>query len=582
MAKALNITLAQINPTVGDLPANTDKIIACWESVPAKNDLIVFPELAVCGYPPEDLVLRPDFHIHIEEQIERVLAASLKLKGAGLVGAPWFMDGYLYNAALLIENGQILEVIRKHNLPNYGVFDELRTFMWGPSPVPFKFRDVRLGVMICEDMWAPAVADFYAQHQVDLLICINASPYEEAKLGQRREKAQYAAAQCFAPLLYVNQVGGQDEVVFDGASFYMNRQGKINFIAEDFQEVIYSFTEEFEHDYAQPIKLPGDFFKPKTPGEKIAAKSNIVEFAPKTQPAGTHDPEARFITHPSVLTPQTYRALQTGLQDYVRKNGFTGVILGLSGGIDSALSAVIAADALGAANVMGVMMPSRFTSPESLADAGRLAINLGIQYESFSIEDPFQSLETLLGLHGLAHENTQSRLRGLMLMALSNTNGQLVLSTGNKSEMAVGYATLYGDMNGGFNVLKDVYKTKVYELARWRNTQGAVIPARILEKVPTAELREHQTDQDSLPPYDELDEILIYMIEHDAAPAEIIAAGYARETVMKVWGLLHRAEYKRRQSCPGVKITARAFGRDRRYPITQAFAKFIENQNIKR
>jgi NAD+ synthase len=530
MAAPLSLTLAQLNPVVGDLAYNRDKILAAWKE--SKADLVVFPELVVCGYPPEDLVLKPLFLKKVEEIIAEICEASKKFKAAAVVTMPWVIDGKKYNALHVIEGGKILYTQAKHLLPNYGVFDEQRVFAAGPLPKPFTFRGHKLGLLICEDLWFPDVASHLKQHGAEILISPNGSPYEVTKDETRVDIVRARAKETGLPIVYVNQVGGQDELVFDGASFIVDQNGAVIFQAKEFAEGIYD----------------------------VVLDGSALNMAPHAPPE-----------------EELYGALVLGLKDYIAKNNFPGVLLGLSGGIDSGISAVIAADALGAENVHCVMMPSRFTSQDSLDDAAALAKNLGCPYEIISIEKPMAAFEHIIPkLSGVAHENSQSRIRGLILMALSNASGKMVLSTGNKSEMAVGYATLYGDMNGGYNVLKDLYKMQVYALSKWRNAQDNVIPNRILTKVPTAELRENQTDQDSLPPYEVLDDILECLIEHEMAPAEIAKRGHDIATVNKVWKMLDRAEYKRRQAPPGVKITSRAFGRDRRYPITNGFVKHIE------
>jgi NAD+ synthase len=534
MAQPLTLTLAQINPIVGDVDYNRDKIIACWKNSTA--DLVVFPELVASGYPLEDLVLKPLFLDKIEETIKELCAASKNFGAAAIITAPLLIEGKIYNGLHLIENGRILHTQTKHHLPNYGVFDEKRVFSSGPLPSPIDFRGYRLGLLICEDLWFEDVAAHLKKQEAEILIAPHGSPFEINKHTRRLEIARARASETNLPILFVNQIGGQDELVFDGASFVMDGQGNIVLQMACFEEDI------------KPLSLPLRSF-PLSEGRGIK---------------GEGDPLKKI-----------YSALSLGLKDYVIKNNFSGVLLGLSGGIDSAITAVIAADVLGSQNVHCVMLPSRFTGQESLDDAAALAQNLGCPYEIISIEEPFKALENLIDLQGLAHENSQSRLRGLILMALSNASGKMLLSTGNKSEMAVGYATLYGDMNGGFNVLKDIYKTQVYALSKWRNAQGSVIPERIITKIPTAELRENQTDQDSLPPYDVLDDILECLIEGEMSVDEILKRGHDKAVILKVWRMLDRAEYKRRQSCPGVKITTRAFGRDRRYPITNNFLKNI-------
>lgn len=553
---SLRIGIAQINPTLGDLHGNADKIIRAWTHFEGRADLIVFPEMVTCGYPPEDLVLKPVFIDEIEKQVAKLIQHSATSKAAAVISTPWRINGERYNAILLIAEGKILATVPKHELPNYGVFDERRLFSSGPLPYPVKFRGVMLGLMTCEDMWFKRAACNLQDHGADILIVPNGSPFSQRHLSRRLLQARNRARETGLPLVYVNQVGGQDELVFDGSSFALNAKG----------EKVYqgaSFTEAFD-------LLGPEVWSKK--GEDLSALSDD--------------------TLPASGPGEVYRALMLGLRDYIGKNGFPGVLLGLSGGIDSALTAVIAADALGPERVRCVMMPSRYTARESLDDAAALASALGIKLDEISIEQPFAAFNELLGpffdakTPSITYENIQPRIRGLILMALSNATGAMVLSTGNKSEMAVGYATLYGDMCGGFNVLKDLYKMEVYALSRWRNAhvppealdQAALnpIPENILTRPPTAELKDNQTDQDTLPPYAELDAILEGLIERELGVDDLVKAGYARETVLKVWRMLDRAEYKRRQAPPGVKITSRAFGRDRRYPITNQFLNIIE------
>lgn len=511
----LKIALAQLNFTVGDLAGNKAKILGALRQAGAV-DLVVFSEMCVTGYPPEDLVLKPAFQ-QDSMRVVKEIAAEAKGLPALLIGSIWAEEGRLYNAALLISEGRILHKQFKHKLPNEGVFDELRVFTPGALPQPFAFRGKKLGILVCEDMWHEDALEHLAG--ADVLLSLNSSPFESAKPMQRQERAAAAVKKTGAPLYYVNQVGGQDEIVFDGASFLMDANGKR----------VWEFPAWAEHV-----------------GEK-------AEHTPRSE---YHD---------------IYQALVVGLRDYVHKNGFPGVLLGLSGGVDSALVAAIAADALGAEKVRAVMLPSRFTSKDSLEDAAECAKLLGISYETIPIGPAHELLQGQLKLSGLAEENVQSRIRGIMLMGLSNQTGWMVVSTGNKSEMSMGYATLYGDMCGGYAPLKDVYKTAVYALCHWRNGQGSVIPERIITKAPTAELRENQTDQDSLPPYPVLDGILKYLIEEERSVPEIVGQGFEEATVRRVEKLLKNAEYKRRQAPPGVKITRKAFGRDRRYPITNKY-----------
>ncbi len=536
MTQDLTFTLAQINPTVGDISGNGEKILKIWSS--ASSDLVIFGELALSGYPLEDLVLKPSFVKHVHGYVQELVKQSESFKPAALIGCPWMINGQIRNALLLIEHGEIIHIQAKHHLPSYGVFDEDRVFKAGNLPEPVMFHGASLGLMICEDMWHPNVARHLAWQGAEILIVANASPFELAKDKTRYHYAKARAKETNLPLIYVNLVGGQDELVFDGRSFVMDAQGDIAHVLEGFKEDI--------RDYAHKAKGTSGFLNDDDEdGEDINLRSENWN---------------------------VYNALSLGIGDYVDKNKFKGVLIGLSGGIDSALAAVLAVDALGADRVHCVMMPSPFTSQDSLDDAAALVENLGCAYQIISIEDAMTAFEkTLPDLKDTAHENMQSRIRGLILMALSNSTGYMVLTTGNKSEMAVGYATLYGDMCGGFNALKDVYKTQVYELCRWRNERGAIIPERILTKAPSAELKDNQTDQDSLPDYAVLDAILEYMIEHEFSVDDIVAKNHDPDITLRVWNMLQAAEYKRFQSAPGTKITTRAFGRDRRYPMTNGF-----------
>ena len=553
MTHPLHITLAQFNPVVGNLPYNLERISKIIAAAPAATDLIVFPEMAICGYPPEDLVLKPAFMDRVEKSVRKLARESKNFSAHLIVGSPWRSRGKIFNTAHLIGDGKIIATRKKRHLPNYGVFDEQRLFSSGPLPAPVDFKGHKLGLMICEDMWHPDVAAHLKQKGADILIVLNASPYEVAKNEQRLERARTRVSETNLPLLYINQCGGQDELVFDGASFVLNEGGQMVLQAEEFVEDIHHTVWE---------KAPA--------GPWLCLTDKILL---------THQaPEA------------IYQAIMIGLRDYVTKNGFPGVIIGLSGGIDSALTAAIAVDALGHDAVHGVMMPSIYTSNESLEDAAALSKNLNIHCDTIPITNGVTAFEEALAPHftpqtpGTTHENIQPRCRGIILMALSNANGRLVLSTGNKSELAVGYATLYGDMCGGFNVLKDIYKVQVYELARWRNAHRPdhglgpaemVIPERSITRAPTAELKPDQTDQDSLPPYETLDDILQCLIEHEMNIEDIAARGHDAALVKKVWRMVDAAEYKRRQAPPGVKITARAFGRDRRYPITNGFTGLV-------
>ena len=555
LSDQLTMALAQTDPTVGGLEGNRRLIEAAWkDAARAGCDLVVASELVVSGYPPEDLVLKPSFLDAVEHTVT-ALARATAQGPALLLGAPWRVEGQAYNAALLLDGGAVAAVSLKHALPNYGVFDEARVFSAGPMPEPIPFRGHRLGVLICEDMWKDGPAQALAAAGAEILVVINGSPFETDKSGERLQLARARVAKTGLALVYVNQVGGQDELVFDGASFVLDSDGSECLrLAE--------FVPEFD-----VLKL-------------AAADGKLVPGKGTCRPL-LEDNAA------------IYQALMLGLRDYVNKNGFPGVLIGLSGGVDSALSAAIAADALGPERVHCVMMPSPYTSRESLDDAAAMAMNMGMRLDTISIEPAMTAFDAMLkdSFAGRApdttEENIQARARGITLMALSNKFGHMVLSTGNKSEMSVGYSTLYGDLCGGYSVLKDVYKTSVFALSRWRNANmavdalgpaGAVIPENIMTRAPSAELRPDQKDQDSLPPYEVLDDILAALIEGEMAIADIIARGHDGETVTRVWRMLNIAEYKRRQAPPGVKITRRSFGRDRRYPITNAFSGLMPEQ----
>src|SRR5487761_1510469 len=549
MVDSLVISVAQLDPTVGDIAGNLAKLHrALAEARGQGADLVVASELYVAGYPPEDLILKPAFVAACQAAVAN-FARETAGAPAVLVGTPWRQDGKLYNAAALLADGKIAALRFKHDLPNYGVFDEKRVFASGPPPGPIPFKGVRLGVMVCEDMWYPDVAETLQESGAEILIVINGSPFETDKLGEGGSLAVTRIKESGLPLLYVNQGGGQDELVFDGASFAL--------------------------DAACALKLQAPCWR-----------EALILSEWRRQADGRWTVEPGVLTPPSEGIEAIYHALVLGLRDYVWKNRFPGVVLGLSGGIDSALTAALAVDALGADRVHCVMMPSPYTSRDSLEDATEVATLLGCELRSIEITPVMKAYDKTLAdsfagrAPDTAEENIQARARGITLMALSNKFGWMVLSTGNKSEMSVGYATLYGDMCGGFSVLKDVYKMTVYALCHWRNANrpddflgpaGRVMPERVLTKAPTAELKANQTDQDTLPPYAILDGILECLIEHEMTVADIVKRGYAEDTVRKGWAMVARAEYKRRQAPPGVKITRRAFGRDRRYPITNAF-----------
>ncbi|MBS3961102.1 MAG: NAD+ synthase [Sandarakinorhabdus sp.] len=544
MADKLRIAAAQLNPAMGDLRANADAMLRARAAVP-KADLVVTPELSLIGYPPEDLVLKPALVAAAEEQVARMAAVTADGGPALLVGTIHRDAAGLHNGHMLLADGQVAGVALKHQLPNYGVFDEKRVFAAGPLPEPVGFRGVRLGIPICEDMWTAPVCGHLKERGAELLLVPNGSPYELGKEYQRLVLARARAAETGLALLYVNRSGGQDELVFDGASFAVNPDGELMARLPDWDEALVCI------DW-----IRGEGFQQGT-------KST-----------------------PDIDDEEIYHAMLVGLRDYVGRNRFPGVVLGLSGGIDSALSAAVAVDALGADRVWCVMLPSRFTSRESLEDAAACARLMGCRLDSISIEPAVGALAGMMAPalagrpSGLAGENAQSRLRMVALMGLSNTFGHMLLTTGNKSEMSVGYATIYGDMAGGYNVLKDIYKTTVFRLSRWRNgnrprlglgPSGPVMPDRVITRPPTAELRENQRDDDSLPPYDILDPILHGLVEEELSAADIAGRGHDPEVVARIERLLYLAEYKRRQAPPGVKIGRRNFGRDRRYPITNAF-----------
>jgi NAD+ synthase len=548
------ITLAQLNPTVGDVEGNAAKARTARARAAADGaDLVVLPELFITGYPPEDLVLKPAFQAACRSAIETLARETADGGPAMLIGSPWVEEGKLYNACALLDGGRVSALRFKANLPNYGVFDEKRLFARGPASGPVTVRGVRIGVPICEDIWLEESEDYenvvecLAETGAEILVVPNGSPYARDKTDVRLSIAVARVTESGLPLMYLNQVGGQDELVFDGASFALNADLSVAAQLPDFAESI--TTLRWSRDNGTWRCSGG--IAPLLEGDKA-----------------------------------DYAACVLGLRDYVRKNGFPGVLLGISGGIDSALCASMAVDALGKDAVRGVMLPFRFTAQVSIDDAAKLADNLGIRYEVLPIADAVDGFEKILSgtFKGLARditeENLQARARGTLLMALSNKTGAMVVTTGNKSEMSVGYATLYGDMNGGFNPIKDLYKSEVFRLSSLRNSwkpegalgpSGEVIPLRIITRPPTAELRENQTDQDSLPPYDILDAILERLVEREEPLASIIAAGFDPDVVTRVDRLLNIAEYKRRQAAPGVKVTSRNFGRDRRYPITNRF-----------
>jgi NAD+ synthase len=551
MTDRLTIALAQLNPVVGDIAGNAARIQHVLDQV-SHADIVLFSELALSGYPPEDLVLKPFFQDKIEAAVRELAEATGKGSPPMLLPTPWKVEGVLYNAVLLLDGGRIVTYRLKHDLPNYGVFDEKRVFQAGPMPGPINFHGVRLGVPICEDIWTPDVVECLEESGAEILLVPNGSPYERDKVDHRLSHTVARVTESGLPLVYLNQVGGQDELVFDGASFVLNADCEMALQLPSWEEAV--VVTEWEKSES---------------GWRCATGECVA---------------------PSVNLASVYHAMVLGLRDYVNKNGFPGVLLGMSGGIDSALSAAVAVDALGADRVRCVMMPSPYTSQDSLDDAAEAAQLMGIQYDVISIEPAMRAfsemLQPLFEGHeaDVTEENIQARSRGLLLMSISNKFGSMLLTTGNKSEMAVGYATLYGDMSGGYSVLKDVYKTDVFKLCTLRNQnraagflgpEGRLIPERIITKPPSAELKPDQTDQDTLPPYDTLDDILGCLIEGEMGVDDIAKRGHAPETVQRVWNMLDGAEYKRRQAPPGVKITSRAFGRDRRYPITNSFRKIL-------
>ena len=549
-ANRLVIALAQIPAIVGDIAGNRDRLKkARAEAAAFGADLVLAPELYLSGYPPEDLVLKPAFQEACRAACEELARETADGGPAVLVGLPWVEDGKLHNAMALLANGRIEAVRFKVDLPNYGVFDEKRVFAPGPSPGPIVFKGVRIGVPICEDIWGPDPVECILETGGEILLVPNASPYERDKLAIRESVAVSRVVESGLPLIYLNLVGGQDELVFEGASFALNA------------------------DRSLAVQLPA--FRPmvaRTVWERGEKGWRCVEGPRETVEEGDE---------------ADYSACVMGLRDYVDNNRFPGVVLGLSGGVDSALCAAMAVDALGSARVHAVMLPYRFTSNESLSDAAACAKALGLRYDIVPIAEPVEGVEHALSQYVRRQARATSPKRtsraapaALILMAISNKTGAMVVTTGNKSEMSVGYATLYGDMNGGFNPIKDLYKMEVFRLSalrnRWRpagalGPDGEVIPENILVKPPSAELRENQKDEDSLPPYPVLDAILHRLVEKEMRLADIIAEGFDADTVRRVEKLLYLAEYKRRQSAPGVKVGPKNFGRDRRYPIVNRF-----------
>ena len=548
MKNNLKIALAQLNPIVGDVKGNIIKLIDIRNNLKNEVDIIVVPELYVTGYPIDDLVLRNDFLELVENEINSLAKMTNDGKAAIILGAPRKEKNAIRNSVFVLDDGKIISFRDKHNLPNSGVFDEQRIFSPGALSGPVKIRDVLIGLPICEDIWTENVIECLCETGAEIILSINASPYSLKKHDQRMSVAVSRVIESKIPLIYLNRVGGQDELVFDGASFCLSHEGKLSVQLKDFQEEI------LEIDLT---KLNNNWI---CKGKINSISSNLEAL---------------------------YKSLVVSVRDYVRNNGFPGVVLGMSGGIDSALVAAIATDALGPERVRAVMMPSPYTSQESLEDAKLASSNLGVDYSYLDIKNGMDVIDNILldfegdkVEPGITEENIQSRLRGLLLMAISNKYGSMVLATGNKSEYAVGYATLYGDMCGGFAVIKDVWKTDVFRLCEWRNSNksseflgpnGTVIPERIISKPPSAELREDQKDTDSLPEYDVLDTILRKLVEDDLSLEQIAKEGFDVKDVKKISMLLSKSEYKRFQSAPGPKVTEKAFGRDRRYPLTSGF-----------
>ena len=549
MKDELKIAVAQINPTVGDITGNSDLVRSAHKAAEAAGaDLVVFGELVLCGYPPEDLVLKGAFQDAVAQAVHGLAAETADGRPGLLLTAPWRDNGILYNAAFLLDGGEVAAIRYKHNLPNYGVFDEKRVFASGSMPGPINFRGVRIGVPICEDIWTPDVCECLAETGAEIFVVPNSSPFEDGKFDVRLNHAVARVTENKLPLIYVNQVGGQDELVFDGGSFVLNSDCELAMQMPTFRDgLVVSEWRRLDDRW-----VCGE-------GPRVAPHEGLGAI---------------------------YRTMTLGLRDYVNKNRFPGVVLGLSGGIDSALSAAVAVDALGPGRVWCVTLPSKFSSDHSLKDARDCAEFLQCRLDKVPIEPAVSAFDQMLE-HlferrepDITEENIQSRARGMALMAISNKFGHMVLTTGNKSEMSVGYATIYGDMCGGFSVLKDVYKITAFELARWRNQQkpeiamgpdGRVIPENTIVKPPSAELRLDQKDEDSLPPYEVLDDILRCLVEEEMSFDDILSLGHDLEIVRRIEHLLYLAEYKRRQAPPGVKITARNFGRDRRYPITNGF-----------
>ena len=576
--RPLRIGLAQINVTVGDITGNEEKIIAAIEQGREWGaDLVAVPELALAGYPPEDLLLKPQFVEANIQALRRVAAAT-----HGLTAIVGFVDRHndLFNAAAVLHRGQVAGVYHKTYLPNYGVFDEDRYFLSGSRPLLVQLGEALIGINICEDIWYPSgPSEQAALAGAQLVVNIAASPYHAGKIRGRERMIATRAADDVVMIALCNLVGGQDELIFDGGSAIFDATGEViargRQLAEDFVVADLNLESVFRERLHDPRRR-----KDRLAVQEVEALVDRLVLQP--EPSGLRPPISPRVEPPLDPTAEIYQALVVGTHDYVHKNGFRQVVIGLSGGVDSSLTAAVAVDALGADNVTGVFMPSPFSSQDSREDAEELAKALNIRFMVIPISQTFEAYldmmaEAFAGLpRDSAEENIQARIRGNILMALSNKFGWLVLTTGNKSEVATGYCTLYGDMAGGFAVIKDIPKMLVYELSRYRNSQGWVIPQRVLDKAPTAELRPDQRDEDSLPPYRRLDPILEAYVEEDKSPAEIVALGFDPDTVCEVIRLVDRNEYKRRQAAPGVKITTRAFGKDRRLPITNRYREKCE------
>ena len=570
-SRSLRVALCQSNLAVGDLDRNLARIEADIGAASAQGaDLVVFPELSLTGYPPEDLLLNPRL-AETAAQSLRELATSVT-DTVAVVGFP-VLDGDLFNAAAVVTDGDVAGVYRKHFLPNYGVFDEQRYFARGARALVVDVGNVRVGITVCEDLWYPGGPGQWAaiEGDAELIVNLSGSPYHRGKGAERERMLAQRAADYGCFVAFCNAVGGQDELVFDGHSLVLDPTGDVVARGLQFEEDL--VLADIDAMSVARRRLHDPRWRQSRPGAHDRVQTITV--------SGRTGEPPQLETRPAPpaldASTEVYRALTLGTADYFHKNGFKHTVLGLSGGIDSALALTVAADALGADAVTAVSMPSRFTADMNQADAWELADNLGVEFLELPIVDLMGSYDTALAGPfantdpNVAEENLQARIRGNLLMALSNKFGWLVLTTGNKSEMSVGYATLYGDMAGGFAVLKDVLKTWVYRLSRWRNRETEVIPIRIIEKPPTAELREHQLDTDSLPPYDQLDAVLEAYVEMDRSPEEVVQLGFDAGLVKRIVSLVDRAEYKRRQAPPGIRISVRAFGRDRRLPITNQY-----------